>query len=240
MRRHTEASSPFIPDHRAACAAGSNWTDIFDLLIAILFLLLLPSPRSISNAVQPLQVYFQCHTVPSHCLSVHLCTRETRAGATISTRQIHTYSPTVGSIVDWRTDWSISQPTLTQWKARLESWVKTWSCDSWSSLRTSGCEQLPVIWPKCAVGSAHGILILSEKAMEATSHRAGTQVIPIAEPNPRFVLLPPHSDRPTLLEECEAVRGSVQQCASAPLFPDPVQRGQCWSLLGPGCALCHH
>lgn len=57
---------------------------------------------------------------------------------------------------------------------------------------------------------------------------------------PSSVPLRPYSDWPALLEECEAVGGRVQQRASAPLLPDPVQRGQCWSLLSPGSPLCHH
>lgn len=50
----------------------------------------------------------------------------------------------------------------------------------------------------------------------------------------------PLSYRPALLEECEADRGRVQQRASAPLLPDPVQRGQRWSLLSPGSPLRNH
>lgn len=65
------------------------------------------------------------------------------------------------------------------------------------------------------------------------------QVLPGVEPLTLPLLLP-RSDRPALLEEREAVRGRVQQRAPAPLLPDPVQRGQRGSLLGPGRPLGHH
>lgn len=72
-----------------------------------------------------------------------------------------------------------------------------------------------------------------------TCHRASDQVI-LTFICPSSVPLWPYSDWPALLEECEAVGGRVQQRASAPLLPDPVQRGQCRSLLSPGSPLCHH
>lgn len=55
-----------------------------------------------------------------------------------------------------------------------------------------------------------------------------------------LTLVSPHSDRPSLLEECEAVGGRVQQRSSAALLPDPVQRGQRRGLPGPGGPLRHH
>lgn len=71
-------------------------------------------------------------------------------------------------------------------------------------------------------------------------HRMRQQVMLTMGPNPLSLFPPLHSDRPALLEECEAVGGHVQQRASAPLLPDPVQRGQRRGLLSPGSPLCHH
>lgn len=55
-----------------------------------------------------------------------------------------------------------------------------------------------------------------------------------------LILVSPHSDRPSLLEECEAVGGRVQQRSPAALLLDPVQRGQRRGLPGPGGPLRHH